>query len=493
MRQLIAIVGLGLGSVLSLGGSASSSAATTATVLSPGWGKAEPVPGLAALTAKGLDSGLNSVSCGSAGNCGAGGFYQVANAGHTSDRAFVVSQVAGTWGQAEPVPGLAALDKGQDSQVTAVSCASPGNCTAGGVYSRGNTIDVQGESVFVVSQVRGRWGQARPLPGFGALDLGLAGLASVSCASPGNCAAGGFDSPPRTNGGGCCQRQGFVASQINGVWGKPHQVPGTQEIDSVSCPAPGDCAAAGRLVLSETGGRWTKPILVRGDGGQARLTSVSCAAPGNCGAVGYLDARVKRQLHAVAAAAASLTHGTWSLTAKIAGLSPGKPPPQETPDGPVLRNLTAVACPGPGQCVAGGDTILNVEAGSSTQVLAVAFLAHQVGRTWSSARRVPGIAALSKSRYDVVTALSCSAPGDCVIAGAYAVGERPTEDTGFGQAFVATELHGRWHPAIAIKAQAGVPAQVAAVACPAASRCTAVGASFFPSDQQAFVLDQTPG
>jgi hypothetical protein len=269
-------------------------------------------------------------------------------------------------------------------------------------------------------------------------------------------------------------------------------VPGTQEIDSVSCPAPGDCAAAGRLVLSETGGRWTKPTLVRGDGGQARLTSVSCAAPGNCDAVGYLDTRVKRHLQAVAAAAASLVHGTWSLTAKIPGLSPGKPPPQETQDGPVLPRLTAVVCPRAAQCVAGGDTTVNLEAGSSTQELAVAFLAHQAGRTWSSARRVPGIAALSKSRYDVVTALSCSSPGDCVIAGAYAVGEGPADDTGVGQAFAATELHGRWHPAIAVRAPSGEPAQVAAVACPAASRCTAVGASFFPGHQQAFVLDQAP-
>ena len=258
----------------------------------------------------------------------------------------------------------------------------------------------------------------------------------------------------------------------------------------MSCPAPGDCTAAGRLVVSETHGRWAKPVLVRGGGGLARLASVSCAAPGDCGAVGYLDAKVKGHLRPVAAAAASQVHGTWGPAAKIGGLSPGQPPAQEPPDGPVIPSFSAVSCPEAEQCVAGGDTNLNLEAGSSTQELAVAFLAHQTRGTWSSVSRVPGIAALSKFRYDVVTALSCSAPGDCALAGAYATGYDTTDDTGFGQAFVATELHGTWYPAIAVKAPTGEPAHVAAVACPAAGKCTAVGSNYIPSHEQAFVLDQ---
>jgi len=312
MRRLIVVIAMSLCAAAGNGGSVSSGAAVIATVLSPGWGKAEPVPGLAALTAPGGDSALNSVSCASAGNCGAGGYYQ-GGAGNQccTYLAFVVSEQHGTWGNAEPVPGLAALDTARNSRVTSVSCASPGNCTAGGTYVSRQPRGARPVSVFVVTEVHGRWGQARQLPGFGAVNLGEADLSSVSCAAPGNCVAGGYDSPHPTDGG-CCQREGFVASQVNGVWSKPHQVPGTQEIDSVSCPAPGDCAAAGRLVLSETNGRWTKPILVRGSGGQARLTSISCAAPGNCDAVGYLDAKVKGHLRAVAAAAASLLHGTWS-------------------------------------------------------------------------------------------------------------------------------------------------------------------------------------
>ena len=41
---------------------------------------------------------------------------------------------AGSWGRAIEVPGLAALNKGGDAEVTSVSCASAGSCAAGGDY-----------------------------------------------------------------------------------------------------------------------------------------------------------------------------------------------------------------------------------------------------------------------------------------------------------------------------------------------------------------------
>jgi hypothetical protein len=43
--------------------------------------------------------------------------------------------VNGAWGRAAEVPGIAALNTGADSWVTSVSCASAGNCSAGGVYT----------------------------------------------------------------------------------------------------------------------------------------------------------------------------------------------------------------------------------------------------------------------------------------------------------------------------------------------------------------------
>src|SRR5262245_11214732 len=146
------------------------------------WGRARVVPGSAALNRDGF-AGLNSVSCASAGRCSAGGFY---TDGRAHRQAFVVSEKGGTWGKAVNVPGLAVLSKGGFAEVTSVSCASAGNCTAGGWYT-----DASGAGqAFVVRQVRGAWRQARPVSGLAALNTGgVAAIVSVSCASAGNCTA----------------------------------------------------------------------------------------------------------------------------------------------------------------------------------------------------------------------------------------------------------------------------------------------------------------
>jgi len=98
------------------------------------WGRAIPVPGLAALS-KGGDAGVNSVSCGSPGNCAAGGRYVDQ---HLHSHGYVVSERNGVWGRAIHVPGLAALNKGGDAGVSSVSCAPAGSCTAGGSYADGS-------------------------------------------------------------------------------------------------------------------------------------------------------------------------------------------------------------------------------------------------------------------------------------------------------------------------------------------------------------------
>jgi hypothetical protein len=39
------------------------------------------------------------------------------------------------WGKAQEVPGTAALNTGRDAEITSVSCASAGNCSAVGDYT----------------------------------------------------------------------------------------------------------------------------------------------------------------------------------------------------------------------------------------------------------------------------------------------------------------------------------------------------------------------
>jgi len=126
------------------------------------------------------------VSCASPGKCSAGGVDEDSSG---IPQAFVVSKVTGTWGTAIEVPGSAALNQGGFAVTVSVSCARAGNCSAGGGYTD-SSGDVQ---AFVVSQVNGTWGTAIEVPGTAALNQGgYAQISSVSCAPAGKCSAGGF-------------------------------------------------------------------------------------------------------------------------------------------------------------------------------------------------------------------------------------------------------------------------------------------------------------
>jgi hypothetical protein len=261
------------------------------------WGTAEEVPGTSALN-KGGNAGIESVSCASAGNCGAGGSY---TDGSGDQRAFVVGEKDGTWGTAVEVPGTAALGKGGGAAISAVSCASAGNCSAGGEYvSSSNGI----YQAFVVGEANGTWGTAVEVPGTAALNKGGgAVIGSVSCASAGNCGAGGY----YTDSSG--HEQAFVVGEANGTWGTAQEVLGTAALNkggtagigSVSCASAGNCSASGSyqdssengqaFVVGEANGTWGTAQEVPGTAalnkGNAGIDSLSCASAGNCSAGGY--------------------------------------------------------------------------------------------------------------------------------------------------------------------------------------------------------------
>ena len=92
----------------------------------------------------------------------------------------------------------------------------------GQLRGRRGLLDRRGPRAFVVSQVHGTWGTAHQVPGTGGLaERGCAEVVSVSCASAGNCAVGGY------YGYGPAALQAFVVSEVHGTWGKADQVPGT--------------------------------------------------------------------------------------------------------------------------------------------------------------------------------------------------------------------------------------------------------------------------
>jgi hypothetical protein len=208
------------------------------------WGKAIKMPGPGALNAG--ESGVNSVSCASAGNCAAGGWYTDSR----GSQGFVAAERDGRWGTAIEVPGLGALNTDAGFAATdSVSCSSAGNCVAGGYYNAHHPRSSQ--QGFVAAEVDGRWRTATGLPGLQALNVGRAAeVTSLSCSSAGTCAATGYYFDGTGNG----HSQEFVASQENGRWGTAIEVPGlgalnkghqVTELPVVSCAPAGTCAAGG--------------------------------------------------------------------------------------------------------------------------------------------------------------------------------------------------------------------------------------------------------
>ena len=179
------------GASLALAGATSAvavypAAAAVAPPVLSHWAPAAPVPGLSALTT--TSSTVSAVSCATSADCAIGGTYDDALG---NPQAWVASGHAGTWQNAAPVPGIAALDAGHFADLQAVSCPSPGNCAARGFYT-----DAGGSGqVLTIDEVNGTWGSPARLPG--QTSQGHFSTQSyVSCWSAGNCVTGGVVARP---------------------------------------------------------------------------------------------------------------------------------------------------------------------------------------------------------------------------------------------------------------------------------------------------------
>jgi hypothetical protein len=235
-------------------------------------------------------AGVNSASCASAGNCAVTGTYDSG-----APAAFVVNENNGSWAKAIEVPGEFGV-----ATFSSVSCVSAGNCAAVG-FSGSITNDAA-FGPLVVNEKDGTWGSAALVTGTTASARNAA--ASVSCASAGNCEAGGNSAPVIET-----PYQAFLVREKNGSWGTAFGVPGlaalnvdgNADVASVSCKTARNCAAGGTyrdgnghqqaFVVSENNGTWSKAIEAPGSaalntGGSAYITSVSCTSARYCVAAG---------------------------------------------------------------------------------------------------------------------------------------------------------------------------------------------------------------
>lgn len=417
------------------------------------WGAAADPPSAPA----GIQGGfLEQVSCASAGNCtGIGeGMYQATGLLATP---FAVTEKAGRW---QPPQALVAGNTAS-YLADAVSCASPGNCVAGGSAPGPSGV----YSAFVVSQVNGVWGPVNPL--FGTANPAAADLTittAISCPAPGRCTAGG----QYTDEAGLLQ--GWVSDeQADGTWAPRLRTAanlnaGKATVNGVSCASPGNCAVVGQytdashviraFTADERGGVWLAAQPVPGPlaAGTGALISVSCDAPGDCAAGGYYKAA-----SGVQALVVREQNFTWGAATELPGaraLNAGG-----------LALVTSVSCRAPGNCSAGGH--YNDAPGHEQ-----AFVAAQHAGAWAKAAGIPGLGPLNAGGAANVTSLSCASAGNCAAAGYY------TTSTAAMHAFVVSERNGSWQGAQlprGVAAPGGRDTTAASVSCPAVSYCGAVG------------------
>jgi D-alanine-D-alanine ligase-like ATP-grasp enzyme len=434
------------------------------------WGTARRVAG--ALNTGGAAE-VRSVSCGSPGNCSAGGNLESS----TGSQAWVASEKNGKWGAAKTVAG--ALNAGGNASIGAVSCASAGNCGAGGTY--GNRSGRM--QAFVISEVNGTWRTAREIAG--ALNTGgNAQVYTVSCGSAGNCSAGGYY---RDRSG---RYQAFAVAEKNGKWGTAKTVAralnagGNASIGAVSCASAGNCSAGGQyvdrsrhsqaFVINQVHGTWGRVTKVAAPirDGSASIDSVSCGSAGNCSAGGSYsrNGSARAEMFVV-----DEVHGRWGTAREVPGsaaLNTGG-----------AATLWSVSCASAGNCSAGGS-YRHGDRGVQ------AFVVNEVDGTWRNGEEVPGTAALNAGGNAQVGSVSCASAGNCSAAGFYA------DVRGHMQAFVVDEVHGTWGnakevPGTAARNQGG-HAVVASLSCASASHCSAGGYYFrTKSVQQAFVVNKS--
>jgi hypothetical protein len=277
------------------------------------WNKAQAVPGLAALTGT-WTAGITAVSCDGAGTCTAAGYYRDRTA-HNFEP-FAVTERAGRWGQVQPISGSGTLGA---SYVTALSCSKPGDCTAAGTEGNDDTGTPVG--MFTVTESGGTWHEAAALRGTIRLQypVDTENVTALTCTAPGQCVAlGVFATNANSEDSVPVQATPFEAVQKNGTWSEVHALRGLPAnavawVSTVSCASAGDCSAGGywltnsgsednlsndhAFVASEKDGVWTAegvPGLATLHSKDSAIHEVLCQTSHGCAAIGDYWVKTRR-------------------------------------------------------------------------------------------------------------------------------------------------------------------------------------------------------
>jgi hypothetical protein len=369
-----------------------------------------------------------------------------------------------------------------DAAVNAVACPAAGACVAVGSYQA-----VGGEPAgLLLTQTAGVWNQsiAAGLPA-GSNTNPEVNLASVSCASAGNCAAVGnyVDS-------GYLQ-QGVLLNYRKGIWRPGVRVippagagpnPGFT-LNAVSCAAPGDCTAVGSytntagnpvaFAISEINWDWgaAQTLPLPAGAVSASAAAVSCAAIGGCTAVGwYSDSS-----GAIQGLLATETGGGWGSSFEAALPAASAAQPNVT--------LSSVACSAPGTCAVAGDYD---DASSNQQGL----LLSQNDGGWTLGVQAPLPSNALGTQAATLNSVACTGAGYCTAVGQY------TDSNRSFQGVVLTENGGSWQTGVEAVLPAGAASNqdvaLDSISCIAYETCVIAG-NYFSSAPTGLILSESSG
>jgi hypothetical protein len=223
---------------------------------------------------------LSAVSCPAAGHCTAVGYYATAT---------VTGTLAETWnGSAWSISQTPDAAGSAFTTLTGVSCPVVNRCVAVGGYTTAPSplaiAETWNGSAWAI--------QALPSPqgASGTFPQGVSCTSATDCTAVGNY-YNGTDNVP-------------LAEALTGTAWAVQATPAPAGVsyaalDAVSCPAAGDCVAAGyatsssaptaaTLAAAWNGHGWTaQPVPNPGGAQQSYLFGVSCPRPGSCAAIGY--------------------------------------------------------------------------------------------------------------------------------------------------------------------------------------------------------------
>lgn len=367
------------------------------------------------------------VECWAVGECiVVGGFWSDLWVAGSS---YAAVQSAGVWGPATEIPGLSSLNHGQAISPR-VACTSSGDCTIAGPYE-----DADGNNqVFVATRaVTGSWVDAAPLAGFADFaNTSQSAVSAVSCSAAGECAVVGWNLMPFA---------GYVATQSEGVWSPAIRLPGIDEmlatshvqVTNVACWSPGSCTAIGTymagspsraqgFVLDLVDGVWADvadvPALKDLNRSSVSFEALSCGGGGSCSAAGrfwngsgFVPFVVDR------------TPDGWGDASQLTGV----------PVSPSVLDVQKMSCSAPGLCTL-------VVAAQPTTFIADrrGYIAERSATGWDVAKQwdwIDGSGPTIERVWDV----SCSASGECALAGQFR-----SDDAPFLRAYVLAQTDGEW-------------------------------------------------